>query len=161
MEIQDFCDYLIYKDGRVWSNTNNIFLKYGKTGGYLYVGLRNGGIKPINKYIHRLIAEHYIPNPENKPEVDHIDRDKTNNRIENLRWVTRKENQENRGLHKTNTSGHKYIYWDKSNKRWIFRIQGRNKKQRYFKTNIDYICYKFYYLLKINYNSKNLINVFV
>jgi len=47
-------------------------------------------------FIHRLLALQYIENPENKPEVDHIDRNKTNNIIENLRWVTRLENRRNR-----------------------------------------------------------------
>lgn len=43
--------------------------------------------------IHRLIALTFISNPENKPEVDHIDYDEQNNQINNLRWVTKKENQ--------------------------------------------------------------------
>jgi hypothetical protein len=44
---------------------------------------------------HRLVAEKYIPNPENKPEVDHINRVRHDNRIENLRWATKKENMNN------------------------------------------------------------------
>lgn len=47
-------------------------------------------------YLHRIIAELFIPNPENKPEIDHIDTNKLNNRVDNLRWVTRKENLNNK-----------------------------------------------------------------
>ena len=45
---------------------------------------------------HRILAKHFIPNPDDLPEIDHIDRDKTNNSLENLRWVTRSQNSSNR-----------------------------------------------------------------
>ena len=155
--IKDFPDYLIYKDGSVFSKKSNIFLKEKKDKcGYLWVALYNGGKKPIPKKIHRLVAENYIPNPENKPQVDHRDRDKTNNNIENLRWVTNKENQENKGIMKTNTSGFKYISWDKKGKKWRFRMSGGNKISKHFKNKNDAIWFKFYYLLKINYNKGNI-----
>ena len=95
MEIQDYPNYLIYEDGRVWSKYKNIFLKTDvNTTGYLRVCLRNGKNKRM--FIHRLIAIHYIPNPDNKPCVDHIDHNTQNNNISNLRWVTIRENSSNR-----------------------------------------------------------------
>ena len=51
-----------------------------------------------NYYYHRILARHFIPNPENLPQVDHIDRNKTNNSIENLRWVSAGENLRNRTM---------------------------------------------------------------
>lgn len=54
---------------------------------------KNGETKTI--YTHKLVAEAFIPNPENKPCIDHINTIRTDNRAENLRWVTYKENSNN------------------------------------------------------------------
>lgn len=59
--------------------------------GYLIVDLYKNG-KHKNNKIHRLVAQAFIPNPENKSEINHIDEDKTNNNVDNLEWSTRKEN---------------------------------------------------------------------
>ena len=77
--------------------------------GYMRVDLYKDG-KRTYKKVHRLVAEAFIPNPENKPEVDHINTDKSDNRVENLRWVTRKENNNNiltRKHRSENMMGHK------------------------------------------------------
>ena len=59
--------------------------------GYLRVELcKNGERKKCS--VHRLVAETFLPNPENKPEVNHIDEDKTNNRVDNLEWKWHKDN---------------------------------------------------------------------
>lgn len=70
-------------------------LRQGKlTNGRLQVVLCFNG-KQTHKLVHRLVAEAFIPNPENKPNIDHIDTDASNNRVENLRWCTQSENNLN------------------------------------------------------------------
>jgi len=68
------------------------FLKQSaNTEGYLSVGLRHNGITAMFR-VHRLVAKIYVPNPENKPQVNHKDLDKKNNHKSNLEWVTNREN---------------------------------------------------------------------
>lgn len=62
--------------------------------GYLYITLCNG-ISRKKKYIHRLVASAFIPNPENKSEIDHIDGNNQNNQVFNLKWSSRQENMLN------------------------------------------------------------------
>lgn len=159
MEIQGYPGYLIYDDGRVWSkprkNSSGCqrkgrFLKHNKNhDGYHQVQLYRDG-KRKHLLVSRLVAEHYIPNPEDKPQVDHINRDKDNNYVSNLRWATRQENCDNRGMTNRNTSGHKYISYDKSQNRWKFEYQKRGSKfRKYFKTKTEALCAKFFFLLKL------------
>lgn len=84
--------YAITSCGRVWSYRNKKFLaprKHPK--GYLQVLLsKNGIVKGF--LIHRLVAEAYIPNPNNLPQINHKDEDKTHNWINNLEWCDNKYN---------------------------------------------------------------------
>ena len=74
--------------------------------GYPSIDLYDNGERST-KRVHRLVAEAFIPNPDNKPEINHIDGDKHNNDVSNLEWVTSKENCQhawNRGLAKPSYS---------------------------------------------------------
>jgi hypothetical protein len=99
-QINGFKDYYVSNFGRVanfnYRNTGKrILMKTFTTkAGYYQIALVNNG-KRIKKYIHRLIAEAFIPNPQNKPEIDHIDTNRKNNSINNLRWATKIENLNN------------------------------------------------------------------
>jgi hypothetical protein len=88
--------YKISSLGRVYSHVTYRYLKYGinKKTGYPAVCLFKNG-KYATKKLHRLIAEAFIPNPLNLKEVDHIDRNKKNFNINNLRWVTHSQNMLN------------------------------------------------------------------
>lgn len=84
--------YQVSNLGRVKSSYTNRILKGGKDrGGYLLVSLCKNNIKST-KTIHRLVAQAFIPNSENKSQVNHIDENQTNNMVSNLEWMTAKEN---------------------------------------------------------------------
>ena len=86
-------NYFVNEQGEVFSTKRGGIkkLKGGNTPkGYLQVKICNNNIKRI--YVHRLVAETFIPNPDNRPEVNHINGIKSDNRVQNLEWVTSKEN---------------------------------------------------------------------
>lgn len=85
-------DYLISENGDVFSLKSNKFLKPWKDSkGYLQLELRIGG-KRCTRKVHRLVAETFIPNPYNLPEVNHKDENKENPNVSNLEWCDTKYN---------------------------------------------------------------------
>ena len=84
--------YAITSCGKVYSYKSKRFLNpYLNTNGYYYVSLMKDNIKRQFR-IHRLVAEAFIPNPNNLETVDHIDNCKEHNYVGNLQWLTREDN---------------------------------------------------------------------
>lgn len=106
--------------------------------GYLYVTLSKEG-KSKTFRVHRLVAEAFLPNPDNLSDVDHIDEDKSNNSIENLRWLAHKENSSRSNTGKTKDNN-----------------LGKNPRARkvYDSTGNEYSCLKeLSNVLNINYST--------
>lgn len=101
-DVKGFPAYCVSTDGSVYSSyivgTNKSGRKIKKlnpvklNSGYLQVQLYNNGVH-VHKSVHRLIAEAFIPNPHKKPLVNHKNGNKSDNRVENLEWVTDSENK--------------------------------------------------------------------
>lgn len=90
--IENYPNYVIYEDGRVQNIKTGRFLKTRvSTNGYILVDLCNLGIQKCLQ-IHRILAEAFISNPDNKSQVNHKDGNKQNNSLSNLEWSTRSEN---------------------------------------------------------------------
>jgi hypothetical protein len=128
--IEGYENYEVSDHGNVRNKATSKILKANLKGvegnEYRFVGLyKDGKLKQYK--IHRLVAQHFISNPENKRNVDHIDRDRFNNNMTNLRWVTLSENQHNKSMHKNNTSGVTGVCWNKAANKWMVAITVNGK----------------------------------
>ena len=106
MEVENYPKYLIYPDGRVFSKYTDKFLKpaFDKDG-YHFVNLYNNEEKKSKK-IHRLVALHYLDNPDNLPQVNHKDCNRTNNNVNNLEFCSNMYN--NQSINTTKNFGNIY-----------------------------------------------------
>ena len=130
MEIINYSNYIINPDGTVYSKNYNRCIKpFLNDKGYFRCELFNEGNKR-NILIHRLVAEHFIPNPNNYTQVDHINRIKTDNNVSNLRWVTRRQNQHNR------VNNRQYINIE-SKRNGTYRVDIQYQRKRIFDKTFD------------------------
>jgi hypothetical protein len=125
MDIPGFENYTIDESGNVYSKLSERMLKPKIICGYLFVVLTGKKTRTI----HRLVALTYIANPEDKLCVDHIDGNRVNNHMSNLRWATRAENGANCKKRSDNTSGFKGVNFHKPTNKWRASIQFQSKKQ--------------------------------
>lgn len=108
--------YEVSTHGRVRNKETGVIRVLKLTGktAYPYVTIRGR-----NRGIHQLVAETFIPNPADKPCVDHIDGNPLNNHVSNLRWATRTENQYNKRTRAT----HKGVSWNTRLGKWYAQIK--------------------------------------
>ena len=128
---EELKEYFNYKDGYLISIKrlgNN--QKLGHKAHYDHEQIKYHKIhfRTLSYKAHRLIWVWHYGNIPDNIQIDHIDRNKKNNRIENLRLVTALENRQNMGVRKDNTSGKKGVYWDKNANKWASAISYNGKK---------------------------------
>lgn len=142
IKIQEFNNYSISNLGNVKNDkTGRILKTYTKPSGYKQVQL---GRKTIPQYIHRLVAKAFIPNDDNKPQVNHKNGDKSDNRVENLEWVTASENDLAYGYTSRIENRKKKIIATNLDGREII-FNSRNETAKYFKCDKSQIAYGRYY----------------
>jgi hypothetical protein len=120
--IEGYSNYSVSTHGRVRNDKTNKILK-NKTNknGYQNVCLCMNG-KKTSVLIHRIVAIAFIADPLNKNYVDHIDNDRKNNHISNLRYATKSENQMNKSIHSNNSSGITGVSLKKRLNKWCASI---------------------------------------
>jgi len=144
-KIEGFPNYSISNKGNVRYDLYDEILKFSQhSNGYNAVNLYKTPIRecPASyKLVHRLVAIAFIENPSNKRCVDHIDTDRKNNVLNNLRWATSSENGMNQSKGTRNTSGFKGVSWDKKSQRWKaqIKINGKSINLGYFVNKEDAI----------------------
>ncbi len=127
-KIQGYDNYSVSNFGNVRNDKTGRILKHRVRNGYYYVELCKNS-KRKNNYLHRIIAKTFIPNPQNKKFVDHIDNNRLNNNLENLRWATYQENNHNTKMRSNNTSGIKGVNWNKTFNKWQAYITTDGKRK--------------------------------
>ena len=90
--VEEFDNYRITEDGRVFNSYGKELSQQLSNSGYKQVTLRDASGAGHSRFIHRLLAVAFIPNPEHKPCVNHKDGNRLNNDLDNLEWCTHKEN---------------------------------------------------------------------
>lgn len=137
-KIKGFEKYSVSNAGDVRNDkTGRILKPHISTSGYYQIMM---GRKTIPQYVHRLVAIAFIDNPENKCEVDHIDGNKLNNTLLNLRWVTKSENRMAYGYEQSNLHRQKPVVARNKNGE-VIEFESRTKAAEYFKCDKSRIIY--------------------
>tara|TARA_R110000772_G_scaffold130864_1_gene239122 strand:- start:62 stop:523 length:462 start_codon:yes stop_codon:yes gene_type:complete len=131
VRINGYPDYVIHPCGTLLRicKDKTTELKHIKTPkGYMVVGLYKNGKRKQFK-VHRLLALHFIPNPENKPQIDHENGVRDDNSLENLRWVTHRENMNGFRSQRPKAITKGGIRKNRGSWIWQYRIDGKKKSK--------------------------------
>lgn len=133
-------EFHVIKDHENYEVSNLGNIRNTKTGRILKPHVTNGGYCNVSlnrklKLIHQLVAKSFLENPNNLEVVDHINNDKTDNSVNNLRYATIQQNCRNKILSSNNTSGYKGVSWYKPLHKWKASITIDKKKN-----HIGYFC---------------------
>ena len=124
--IKDFETYEVSNLGNVRNvKTGRIMKTNVNKDGYYRLNIRNDEVCKF--FIHRLVAQTFIQNPENKPLIDHIDGNVKNNHVSNLRWATHSENGINKKMNPKNKTGYTGVKFDKRYNKYVSQISYNNK----------------------------------
>lgn len=99
-------DYFITEDGEVYK-VKKVKIRIASNGYWMAHMVDSAG-KKVYKTIHRILANIFIPNPDNKPQVSHIDGDRSNFKLNNLEWATQVENEAQKRIHNRIVQGQKH-----------------------------------------------------
>ena len=138
-KIDDYENYEVSNQGNVRNiNANRILKPRKNNNGYYIVNLSKNNIRKTF-LIHRLVGFAFIPNPQNLTEIDHIDRNKTNNSISNLRWISKSNNNRNRPKFKNSLSKYIGVYFHKARGKYVatIRINDKQKHIGYYEKEED------------------------
>ena len=132
--VNGYANYEVSCFGRVRNATTDRILKPNIiTTGYLQVGLYKDGKRKIH-CIHKMVASEFLDNPLNLKYADHIDNNKSNNNLDNLRFCNHSQNGGNRKKQANTTSIYKGVCWSKRANKWRadIKIDGRQKNLGFF-----------------------------
>lgn len=134
--------YTINRQGVIKNRNNHTMSIYHNKDGYPVISLTKNKKHKVYR-VHRLLAIQYLCNPNNYNEIDHIDRNKKNNSLDNLRWCSRVDNCQNMGLQKDNKTGHSNIHFSKYENKFIYKKRFNKKiHKKRFNTLEEAIAYK-------------------
>lgn len=123
-EIENHAGFYASSTGLIMRPNKKITPGYKNTTGYYYISINKQMLR-----VSRLIAQTFLENPDDKPFVDHISRNRQDNSVENLRWVTASENSRNMSSHAEGSSPYIGVAWHKASAKWQVQIfvDGKNR----------------------------------